>query len=56
MNLPDVEAIRQEKCIEIKSLRKKIQALQKKVWQKHKKIAVMKTILNELKIENLISD
>jgi len=56
MNLPNIESIRQERCTEIKSLRKQIQALQKKVWQKHKKIAIMKTILNELKIENIISD
>ncbi|XP_019882917.1 THAP domain-containing protein 2-like [Camponotus floridanus] len=56
MNLSDIKVIRQERCTEIKSLRKQIQALQKKVWQKHKKIAIMKTILNELKIENIISD
>lgn len=56
MNFSNMEAIRKERCTEIKNLRKQIQALQRKVWQKHKKIAIMKTILDELKIENLISD
>ncbi|XP_072763246.1 uncharacterized protein [Anoplolepis gracilipes] len=56
MNVSNLEKVRQEKYTEIKSLRKQIQTLQRKVWQKHKKIAIMKTILDELKIENLISD
>ncbi|KAL6424137.1 hypothetical protein ACFW04_009778 [Cataglyphis niger] len=56
MNSSNMEAIRQERWTEIKSLRKQIQALQKKVWQKHKKIVIMKTILDELKIDYLISD
>lgn len=56
MNFSNMETIRQERWTEIKSLRKQIQVLQKKVWQKHKKIAIMKTILNELKVEYLISD
>ncbi|XP_050461705.1 uncharacterized protein LOC126856848 [Cataglyphis hispanica] len=56
MNSSNMEAIRQERWTEIKNLRKQIQALQKKVWQKHKKIVIMKTILDELKIDYLISD
>ncbi|XP_070148746.1 THAP domain-containing protein 2-like [Polyergus mexicanus] len=56
INFSNMETIRQERWTEIKSLRKQIQVLQKKVWQKHKKIAIMKTILDELKVEYLISD
>ena len=53
MNFSNMEAIRQERCTEIKSLRKQIQALQRKVSEKNKKIAILKIVLNELKIENL---
>lgn len=53
MNFSSMEAIRQERSMEIQSLRKQIQVLQRKLTEKNKKIANLKIVLDELKIENL---
>lgn len=53
MNFSSMETIRQERSTEIKSLRKQIQALQRKLTEKNKKIANLKIVLDELKMENL---
>ncbi|XP_029159601.1 52 kDa repressor of the inhibitor of the protein kinase-like [Nylanderia fulva] len=55
MNFSNMETIRQERSTEIKSLRKQIQALQRKLAEKNKKIAVLKIVLEELQIEKLES-
>nr|XP_012222713.1 PREDICTED: THAP domain-containing protein 2-like isoform X2 [Linepithema humile] len=56
MNNPTVEAIRKAARVEIEILRKKMKVMRQKLLRKEKKIAIMKTTLNKLKIENLIND
>lgn len=55
-NCPIVQIIKKEANTEIESLKKKIKVLQQKVRRKEKKIEMMKTIFDELKAVNFVTN